>query len=395
MKDILIRSLKKIHHSIPPQIRIIYMLVIDLARKFRYYILPLYIYEGEEKAGGAPLKIAYLGWDSRIAVYFSERFLKEKYYTHKKNMVLVWNVYKHFKKNREDCDLVIVETNNFTENFAAKREGFVLPRWFEMRIHTDEFNNKLKKSDVARRIRKHSLSYEKRYTIDDFRLFYHRMYIPFIKGRHRESAVLSDYKYLQRRFKNSGVHIGFIIKDGNPVAGSFTEIKDKNYRLTGMGVLDGRDDIMRMGVSGAIYYFEVRDCIEKGIESISIGGTSPFITDGLTQFKLSLGGQAEDIKFFIKQYEWFLFLKDSSALRNILKSNPFIHKINNHFYISVFVESAEYENKDDFIRFIKHTGCRNTKGTIINCLDNPEKIIKWIKEEGYQDIQVSRFNIEI
>lgn len=385
--------LKKIHHNIPPQIRIIYMFAIDLARKFRYYILLLYMFEGKEKVSGAPLKIAYLGWDSRIASYFTERFFKEKYYTYKKNMIPVWSVYKHFKKNKEDCDLVIVEANNFTENFAAKRGGFILPRWFEMRIYTDEFNKELKKSDVARRVRKHSLSYEKRYTTDDFKFFYHRMYMPFIKGRHRESAVLSDYKYLHRRFKKTGVHVGFIMKDGNPVAGSFTEIKDKNYRLTGMGILDGREDIMRMGVSGAIYYFEVNDCIEKGIKSVSIGGTSPILTDGLTQFKLSLGGQADDIKFFIKQYEWFMFLKDSPALRNILKSNPFIHKIKNDLYNSVFVESSEYKDKDDFFRFIKHNNCKNTKGTKINCLDNPDKIIRWIKEEGYQDIQVFKYNI--
>ena len=369
------------------------MFVIDLARKFRYYILPLYMFEGKEKVSGTPLKIAYLGWDSRIASYFTERFLREKYYAHKKNMIPVWSVYKHFKKNKEDCDMVIVETNNLTEDFAAKRGCFVLPRWFEMRIHTEEFDKKLKKSDVARRIRKHSLSYEKRYTTKDFKFFHHRMYIPLISKRYRESAVLSDYKYLLRRFRRNGVHVGFILKDGNPIASSFTEIKDNNYRLTGMGILDGREDILRMGVSGAIYYFEVRDCVDKGIKSINIGGTSPIITDGLTQFKLSLGGQAEDIKFFIKQYEWFMLLKDSSALRNILKSNPFIHKIKNKLYISVFVESSEYENKNDFIRFIKQTNCKNTKGTKINCLDNPDKIVKCIKEEGYQDIHVLKYNI--
>ena len=196
----------------------------------------------------------------------------------------------------------------------------------------------------------------------------------------KDTAVLSDYKYLLRRFRRNGVHVGFILKDGNPIASSFTEIKDNNYRLTGMGILDGREDILRMGVSGAIYYFEVRDCVDKGIKSINIGGTSPIITDGLTQFKLSLGGQAEDIKFFIKQYEWFMLLKDSN-------------KIKNKLYISVFVESSEYENKNDFIRFIKQTNCKNTKGTKINCLDNPDKIDKWIKEEGYQDIQVLKYNI--
>jgi hypothetical protein len=393
MKNSIIKYLKRIHSKIPPQIRVLYLFIIDLTRRLRYYTLPIYLFEGKEKISGNSLKIAYLGWDKRISSYFIKRLLRPNHTVQKKQIIPVWNVLKYFSNDKENCDLVIVEINKLTKKFAVQEKGFLLPRWFEMQIDIEDFNNRIKKSDIKRRIRKHSLSFEKRHTAKDFKLFHQRMFIPYISARHKESAILSDYKYLLRRFKKKGAGLGFIMKDGIPVAGSFTEFKKNKFRMSGMGVLDGREDIMRMGVSGAIYYFEILNCIKKGIKTINIGGTSPIITDGLTQFKLSLGAKAEDLEFFYKQYLWFIPLKNSLLLRNILKSNPFINIIKDSLYLSLFIESSEFENENDFIIYINRNSCNNIKGTNINCFDNPEKIVKWIEKEGYQDIKVLEYNI--
>ena len=146
-----------------------------------------------------------------------------------------------------------------------------------------------------------------------------------------------------------------------------------------------------MGAIGAIYYFEVHNCIEKGMKSMGIGGTSPILTDGLTTYKLSLGGKAEDIRYFNGKYLWFMPLKDSIAIRNILKSNPFIFRIKDSLYRSIFVDPSEYNDKEEFIKYINHINCGNIKGTKIYCFNDTDKITSWIKEEGYQDIQVMNY----
>jgi hypothetical protein len=369
------------------------MSFVDLARKLNYYILPLYLYSGTEKTSGNSLKIAYLGLDKTISYYWMNRLLRENYKVQKKRVIPVWKIYRYFNKIKEAFDLAIIEMNNLTRNYASPDTGFLLPRWLEMQLDTDEFRERMNKNNIIRRMRKYSFSFEKRNTIEDFRLFHQRMYVPLITNRHKDAALICDYRFFLNLFRKKDTQIGFIMKDGNPVAGSYTEYKGNKIRMSAVGILDGREDIMKMGVIGAIYYFEVLNCIEKGMKSICIGGTSPILTDGLTTFKLRLGGKAEDIRNFYNQYLWLIPLKDSVAIRNILKSNPFVFRIKNCLYRSIFVDPSEYKIKEEFIKYINHINCGNIKGTKIYCFGDTDKIAGWIKDEGYQDIQVMNYQL--
>lgn len=97
---------------------------------------------------------------------------------------------------------------------------------------------------------------------------------------------------------------------------------------------------MRMGVNSAIYYFEVLDALNRGMGSISLGGTSPVLTDGFSKFNLSLGAKAEELKY------------------------------------------------------INHINRGNISGTKIYCYGNTEKINKQVEEEGYKDFKVLDFKIQ-
>jgi hypothetical protein len=392
MKNVIINFLKKIHYRIPLRIRNLYMYFVNLIRKLRYYILPLYLYHGSEKTSGGPLKIAYMAWDGTLPYYWMHRFLKENYKFQKKKMIPVWKLNKYLNKNEDSCDLAIIETNHYTRKFAKPDMGFLIPRWFQMQLDTNESSiNRMRKLGIIRRMKKYTLTFEQKHKAEDFKFFYQRMYTPYTSGRHKSSAIIIDYKYFIKKSREKGSRLGFVYSGGKPVAGTFIDYLEDKTRMCLVGILDGQEDIMRMGVNGAIYYFEVFNCIKKGIKSINIGGTSPVLTDGLTQFKISLGAKAEDLKYFQSQYLWFIPLKDSIAIRNILKLNPLIFRMEDNLYRLICVDPSDYNDKEEFIKYIRHINLGNIKGTRIYCFNDTDKIASWVKEEGYRDIQVMNY----
>jgi hypothetical protein len=389
MKNVIIKHIKKIHYRIPLGIRKLYMSFVDLVRKLRYYILPLYLYNGIEKISNSHLKIAFLALDKTISFYWMNRFLKEDYKFKKKKMIPVWKLHKYFNRNNESYDLAVIEINNYTRKFAKADMGFLVPRWFQMQLDTNESAIKqMYKLGIIRRIKKYALTFEKKHTVEDYKFFYQRMYTPYTCSRHKNSAIIMDYKYFMEKSREKGAQLGFICKDGKPVAGTFIDLIGDKFRMCFAGILDGREDIMKMGVNGAIFYFDVVNFIKKGIKSINIGGSSPILTDGLTKYKISLGARAEDLKNFQSQYLWFIPLKDSIAIRKVLKLNPLIFRIEDNLYRLIFVDPSEYNDKEEFIRYINHINLDNIKGTKIYCFNDTDKVASWIKEEGYRDIQV-------
>ncbi len=392
MEKVIIKYLEKIHHKIPLPIGNLYMHLVNLGRKLRYYVLPLNIYSGIGKTSGNSLKIAYMAWDRTISYYWMNRFLEGDYKYQRKKMIPVWKLNNYFNNNKENYDLAIIEMNNYTRKYAKSDTGFLIPRWFQMYLDTNESVIKLMhRHGVVRRIRKHVLTFKKRHTEEDYKFFYQRMYTPYTTNRHKSSAIIMDYRHFMKKSRDKGSQLGFIYKEGKPVAGTFIDLIGDKFRLCLNGILDGRDDIMRMGVNGAIFYYNVLNCIKKGIKSINLGGTSPILTDGLTEFKLSLGAKAEDIKYFQSQYLWFIPLKDSIALRNVLKLNPLLFRLKDSFYRLIFIDPSDYKNKGEFIKYINQISCDNIKGTKIYCFNDTDKITAWIKEEGRSDIQVMNY----
>ncbi len=389
MKNLLISFIKRIHYSIPLPVRKLYMFFIEQVRKLRYYFLPLHIYSGFEKTSGNPLRIAYLALDRTISYYWMSRLFKEDYGYKRKKIIPAWRLYRYFIRNKENVDIAIAETNNYTRKCAKSDFGFLVPRWFQMQLDTNESTIKLmRKNGIIRRIKKHKLTYKEKNTAEDYNFFYHSMYIPYTSGRHKKSAIIIDYKYFMKKSREKGARLWFIYKDEKPVAGIFIDYIGDKFRMCVVGILDGRDDIMRMGVNGAIYHFVVRNFIKQGIKSINIGGTSPVLSDGLTKYKISLGAKSEDIKYYQSQYLWIIPLKDSVSVRNVLKFNPLIFRLQDSIYSLLFVDPEDYSDKEEFIKYINHINCNNIKGTKIYCFNDTDKIASWIKEEGYRDIEV-------
>jgi len=379
--------LMKLHSALPVRIRNIYSPVVKLMHRFRMFFLKLYIIEGVEASSEKTMKMAYFGLDERILNYWLELLYTQNTCTRIKSFIPIWKVRRHLINDNLDYDLVIVELNDLTRKAIALPSGFVLPRWLDLKLNPSNPLNIKQLDTILRRIRKYKLTFERRYVDSDLRYFYDRMYKPYISVRHKKATVITDYKNFQYMFSTQKSRFYFILRNGEPVAGAVDIIEGKNIRMGSIGVLDGREDLLKMGVVGACYYFRIMDYKNRKIEMVNFGGTSPVLTDGLTQFKLSFGTEVMDRKHLTDPYIMILPINNSIAVKSTLKSNPFLYLSERSTYQAIFFDSGSEDEKSVFLRVLNLTDCKNIKETVVYCFNEVNNTSGWFDKELYKNVR--------
>jgi hypothetical protein len=367
-----------------------YMMVVNIFRDLGYYVLPGCVYNGIVKESGDPARLIYFGRDTRILEYYLHRFYSE-WIREKELWLPSWRIKEYLKHNTVHGDLAIIENIRLTKKISMPALGFDVPRWFDMKLNPKKYLSLRTRKDTARRIRKYNLNYRIAESTDDFNLFYEKMYKPYIAERHKDAAIFSDFKDFLHAFRKKNSQLIFITQNNVPVAGSIVEYNKNMMKLTGVGVLNGSFEYLKMGVNAATYYYRIQECIDKNIETVHLGGASPIISDGLTQFKLSLGGEAVDANELGKISLWFCPLSTSVGLKNLLTQNPIVHRLGNKLVVSVFIDPKQFDEKSNLLKTIRRYKCSNTDHIIIHCFGNDEKIQKWLNEEELQPLQIVPF----
>jgi len=121
-----------------------------------------------------------------------------------------------------------------------------------------------------------------------------------------------------------------IKEQGAIVGASLIRKSGDSLVLKRLGLLDGDDEYRLHGVIGALYYFGIVEGQKNGCRFFDLGGTRPFLTDGLTKYKIGLGAEFVTDLSPEKEYLWLGINKDSEQARSLLADNPFMH-INRDF----------------------------------------------------------------
>jgi hypothetical protein len=82
---------------------------------------------------------------------------------------------------------------------------------------------------------------------------------------------------------------------------------------------------MRHGAIGAMYYFSILEGQKMKSRYLDIGGTRPFLTDGLTRYKLGLGAEFISDHSPWKEYLWLGVNDRSTFAKEFICSNPFMY----------------------------------------------------------------------
>ncbi len=297
----------------------------NLARLY----MPVYRYESDT------LKIAYAGYSSIKMNYYARFILgKNTHYTFLGRRWF-WQITDLTKSS--GFDMVISEVSKVALNHYLKFNGYIVPGWVMMEINIDrplsEICNKNEShfSDVKRRIRKHNLTYEMITGAENINYFYDKFYLPYMNKRHGEEAWIEDLNIIKDLSESP---FFLAVREEGVIAGiSLLKKSEGSLYLMRMGLLDGNEEYRHHGVIGALYYFAILEGQKMGCRCLELGGTRPFLSDGLTKFKSGLGAEFTTDQSDGNEYLWLGINGNSLAAKEFMGRNPVMH-FNKDFILS-------------------------------------------------------------
>ena len=204
------------------------------------------------------------------------------------------------------------------------KNSFQIPCWVRGEVDiTGDIPAIMKKTDslqsAARYIKKNSLNSE--ITNDDAKLheFYYNMYLPYITKRYDNAAAIEPYELFKSHFHHCDL---LLIKSKNQVvAGGLICYEGVKARLWSFGIKDANPKYVKMGAFGALYYFSLQYLKDKGFLKVGLGGSRPFLNNGVIVYKKRWGlklTEPFEINYLLKP------LKITDESKSFLINNPFI-----------------------------------------------------------------------
>ena len=160
---------------------------------------------------------------------------------------------------------------------------------------------------------------------DALKFFYEKMHVPYIKKRYGNDANIESFNVFEKILKNG--ELMFIKLNGENVAGELYEINGDICFMHKKGVLN--ENHVKSGAMLAAYYFPILRAKEKNLKMVDLGGSKPFLLDGVLQHKNTWG-----TKICIDKTN-----KRIIYLRNILFQQPFIYIEDKKLKAIVFSEN--------------------------------------------------------
>ena len=282
----------------------------------------VWIVTGEEKGSHLPLSACLYTTTSEHRNYLLELIFGTSFRQRYLGRAWLWNVFRKFPKEARGCSMVFAEVHKSHLKLIGPGGGVVIPVWVsgevDLPLPEQVMGSKSVRSDL-RRIRNNAFECEITRDPKRFDDFYQNMYLPYIRGRHGESALLITREALKAQFDQGDL---ILVKHrGEFIAGQVITYDGTFPSLRVLAVRDGNQHLVRLGAIGASYVFALQHLEAKGYRKVSFGRSRAFLRDGVLRFKRKwsqaiVSGSAE--KFLMK------VVTDTAGTRAFLQSNPFI-----------------------------------------------------------------------
>lgn len=280
--------------------------------------------EGQNQGGS--LIVDYVGL--RYKPTWVDTLYTQKPKVRELGRVPIWQA--HTLVSLAGSDLVIVA--NTTKGFVQRlprQNSLTLPFRVKMTLNTqgswEEVRSRLHKGirhHELRLICRYGYEYEISRREEDFELFYHRMYLPTVKLRHKEAATPTSKWQAYQYFRHGWLHL--IKRDGHYVAGGLSHSEAGNLitaRL--MGVLDADETLIKEVALGAYYYSIVHWANQEGYPAVCFGSCVPRLKDAFFQYKRKWGSSATYFNT-VQKFTWIKIQHDTLAVRQFFKDTPLI-----------------------------------------------------------------------
>jgi hypothetical protein len=349
---------KKIYHKIPASLRWFLLPVRLLFRLIDISKLDLWILNGEEISSHQELSIIYAGTEINRN-YFAKLAYDNSFSETYLGKVWIWGIPNAVREKGHACSLLVIAVHKLLWRFFARRAYFSIPFWVSSSANIAFASSLLTKSKSVRndirKIRNGKLSLEVTRDHSQFDNFYYNMYRPYIDAAHGDRAIIVEYDYMKKEFKNSELLL--IKKEGEYIAGTLLVYRKRRSYPAYFGVFgvkDGNFDYVQDGAIAAIFVFSIRLFREKGYEGLGLGLSRPFLKDGVLRYKKKWGGRQISCSPQVDGAYYVEPLTDTPGLKAFLINNPFIFIDKRKINGAIFVNSDHSVSQESLEKIYRH-----------------------------------------
>ena len=255
------------------------------------------------------------GTEHQVA-YLTHRFFEGEPRREKMGTVPLWNLAHTLKRLRTSADLTIAYADRISARLWFGAEYLAVPEWIGSILAVPEEPDKLARRNRSLRedlriVRRNDLRTEVTHAEADFERFYHTMYVPFIRNRHGDQAVIRNVYWMRRIFRRGGLI--WIRHNGRPIAGALFEQRNQVLGAAVFGTADGEWTPVKMGALAALYFCMVKYAKEFHCTLIDLDGCRPSLADGPLRYKRKWG-----MNLVEKQDTWYDFRVHWNNLNDVV-----------------------------------------------------------------------------
>jgi hypothetical protein len=301
---------------------------------------------------GSDWSVTYIG-DGASIEYLSTILFPEKPRVEELPRVYFWQTPTLVQNFSGEGDLVICELNKILR-WSPKRSNifFVTPPWIKQVLEDidrplEDILASMNRSTRRHihRLEKQEFTYSFTQSMEDFDFFYHRMYLPTIKSRHKgQGMIVNDYEAVQKDFLTGG--LGLIMDNQKPICGGLFRLDGDTFTAQLGGVLDGEVDLVKRRVNVALFWFELNWARAQGAKRYDFGSSRAQTSNGAFEFKRQMGTCVYPHKFVYTR--WNFYAQElPEKLREHLNKLGFITRRDGKFYRIILDGSTKNSRSND------------------------------------------------
>lgn len=293
--------------------------------------------EGRERASGVPLVIVFAGqlenknYLAHLAFANSpaEQILGRRW---------LWMLLPpKQRRDSDNVDLRIVELYGSQRHWLGARFQFFVPIWIGGELDLQRAVARQHRSRNARkdlqRMRKNETTYEVTQNREAFEDFYSNMYLPYIRNRYGNRAFRMSHEEMMGKLGCS--ELFFVKVRGERVAGDILLYEGDRARAWSTGVKNGDPSYVKAGAMKALDYLRCQYLTERGYKTLQMGGSRPFLLDGVLRHKRGHGVRVSSHK---KRYFSLSLTAGSAGAAAFVANNPFIYESQGAYRGALFIE---------------------------------------------------------
>jgi hypothetical protein len=261
--------------------------------------------------------------------------------------VFLWQAARLARKYARQGDLIVCEVNKILNlTSASPGVAFSTPDWVGQVLEgidrpMDEILADMNQSmrRKIRRIENQGYTYEYSKELEDFDLFYQRMYSPYIRLRYGAHEELRSFEDMRSYFIECGGLI--LVKQYQElICGMICYLDNGGCDAHEMGVMDGRFELVKQGSNVALWWFMLDWARGQGSKWFNFGNSRAHTSDGPFNFKRQWGTRVQTDKH--KFIQWGFYCENLPALlRKRLNEQGWISEISGGHYQVYLREPGE------------------------------------------------------